>query len=270
MAELINNIDQKADKITAADLKKECPEILQGLADRINAHLAKARKYHDKAQQHNTAAGKYLAEAQAVCDDGGFKAFQKRFFPKLGQSRVYELLSIATNKKSIEEVRASTRDRVAKHRANKAADSVTVTEDPRQDSITVTDEPDRAERLEGITNPGKVNTNSITPEYLREPEKPRRASTRRDEAVSNFTTYVTQLRQRIGKFKVERFAKTAVPADDLAELGQFFTDLAQLKKSRELTVAAGRDGNGSISPEESAEDMKAKHRAFEEAHDLAA
>jgi hypothetical protein len=117
---------------------------------------------------------------------------------------------------------------------------------------------------------GEFNISHPTPEHDSASEKPRRASTPNDDALSRFNDHVLELRRTTARQKVERFAKTAVPADDLAELGQFFTELAQLKKSRELTVAVGSDGNGMISAEESAAQMKAKYRADEEAYDRAA
>ena len=103
--------------------------MLQDL-ERIAAHSEKAQKCKDKADQHYTTVAQRLATAHGACEEGGFHAFRERFFPALGKSRVYELLAIGTNKKSDKEIKASTRARVAKHRANKAAasPSVTVTE----------------------------------------------------------------------------------------------------------------------------------------------
>ena len=118
-------------KYTAVQIKQDCPELLLDLGKQITAHLDKARHYHDKAEQHVTAANQLLAQAQEVCDEGGFAAFQEKF--NLGRSRCYELKAIAGGKKSIEDIRASTRKRVARHRANKAL-SVTVTDSTLRDS----------------------------------------------------------------------------------------------------------------------------------------
>ena len=65
-------------------------------------------------------------QPQLKCDKSGFKAFREKFFPDLGKSRFYELLQVATDKRSLREIRAITRERVARHRAIKAAASVTV------------------------------------------------------------------------------------------------------------------------------------------------
>lgn len=54
----------------------------------------------------------------------------------------------------------------------------------------------------------------------------------KDTALSGFTVRVCDLSRRIGKHPAKRFAKTAVEADDLARLGKFFTDLAQLRRIR--------------------------------------
>jgi hypothetical protein len=262
MAE-INHSAQIEPKITAADLEREYPEVLQGLADHVAAHLEKARKYADKAEQHNIAAGKYLAQAQAVCDDGGFKAFREKFFPNLGQSRAYELLSIAANKKSVEDIRASNRERQARHRAKRASDSVTVTESPDHHHIA---EPQEISEVED-----QVEAGTAAQEQPPEPEKPRRTHTPNDQPLFDFSAHVLEVLRRVDKHKPERFAKTSIPADDLGRLGKFLTDLAQLKKSRaKPTLVAGAAGNATISPEQSAEAMKAQHMAFEEPDDMAA
>jgi hypothetical protein len=75
----------------------------------------------------------------------GFEAFHSKFCPELGQSRTYELLAIAAGTKTVEQLRAETRERVARHRAEKASSvSVTVTETDSiladSQSSSVTDE----------------------------------------------------------------------------------------------------------------------------------
>jgi ParB-like chromosome segregation protein Spo0J len=51
----------------------------------------------------------------------------------------------------------------------------------------------------------------------------------KDIALFAFNERVLDLLQRISKNRPDRFAKTSVEADDLAKLGKFFADLAQLK-----------------------------------------
>jgi hypothetical protein len=133
---MIDNIEStaivKADdplKFTAAIVESDrCPKLLQNLKSRIAAHLDKAGKYAEKAEQHRTSAGQLFAQVQELCDEGGFDTFRRKFFPELSRSRAYELLAIGTGKKSVEDIRAGTRERVARHRANQAL-SVTVTDD---------------------------------------------------------------------------------------------------------------------------------------------
>jgi hypothetical protein len=117
--------------ITAAQIEKNCPDELIDLGNRINAHLAKAEKADQKANDHRIAAGQLLTQAEAACDDGGFKAFCEKF--DVGRSRAYELKAIARGKKTIEEVRADTAERVRRFRdKEKAAEpSVTVTDEER-------------------------------------------------------------------------------------------------------------------------------------------
>jgi hypothetical protein len=79
--------------------------LLQELGKQITAHLEKADKYDEKADQHRTAAAQLFAQAKELCDEGGFTAFHEKFFPHLGRSRVYDLLAIGTGKKSIEDAK---------------------------------------------------------------------------------------------------------------------------------------------------------------------
>ena len=104
-------------KFTAKMVEGDCPALLRNLGKQITAHLERARKAEEKADQHRIAAAQYLTQARDLCDADGFDAFHEKFCPDLGRSRTYELLAIATGKNSIENVRASTRERVARHRA---------------------------------------------------------------------------------------------------------------------------------------------------------
>jgi hypothetical protein len=233
-------------KLTAEQVTNDCPDELQDLGKRIKTHLDKAAQAQDKADQHRISAGQLLATANKACDDGGFDAFRERFCPGLRKSRAYELLTIATEKKSVDEIRANTRARVEKHRANKA-----------KLSVTVTDKPDPSERQGAPSEVAPADSPSIVPQQTPEPAKPRGEVTPKDERCFEFTTLIEELKRRTKKQKVERFAKTAVEADDLVKLGQFLIDLAKLKK------ASSVNGNDSVSPEQSAEDMKAKHAGRE-------
>src|ERR1700716_2534115 len=117
-------------KFTAAQIEEDCPVMLQDLGKLIAVHSEKAQKCKNKAEQHYNSIAQLLATAHRACEECGFAAFREKFFPKLGKSRVYELLAIGTSKKSVEDTKAGTRARVAKHRAKKAAAPVsdTVTE----------------------------------------------------------------------------------------------------------------------------------------------
>jgi hypothetical protein len=119
--------DQSLLKYSAEIIEHDCPKLLRDLSKQIAAHLDKARKYEEKAEQHYTAVSQLLVQVRDLCDEAGFDAVRKKFFPDLGRSRTYEILAIATGKKSIEDTRATTRERVARHRA-KQAESVTVTD----------------------------------------------------------------------------------------------------------------------------------------------
>ena len=85
------------------------------LVGAIKAHIAKGDKAKDKAEQHYIAAGQYLKQLKDDCPD------QQTFLEKvekeigIGKSRAYELLQIGDGRKTVEEIRADTAKRVAKH-----------------------------------------------------------------------------------------------------------------------------------------------------------
>jgi hypothetical protein len=125
--------------LTAAQIKNDCPVLVQDLGKRIAALYDKMVKCEGKVEQHKIAIRQMLTQAKGACDEGGFTAFRERFCPKLGKTRAHELLQIASGKKTIEDVRAATARRMKKHRAAKK----TAVEQKPKPSVTVTD-PDPA------------------------------------------------------------------------------------------------------------------------------
>jgi hypothetical protein len=239
------------DKVTAEQIQSDCPVELQDLAERIKVHLEKARKYKEKSNDHYITAGQYLAEAQKTCDEGGFSAFRDKYFPHLGRSRVSELLQIATKKKSIEEVRASTRQRVGRHRANKAVASVTVT-----DTVCPPTVPDVDPEV------GDAEDTSTPPsDRVRgKPSKPARTvSTPKDMALMDFNSLAARLMQMTKNAEPRRFIKTAIDPDNLGKLGAFLSAIAKLK-SESRFVPQG-------SAEIPLEDRKAQHDALDATDD---
>ena len=238
-------------KFTAAQIEKDCPAQLQDLAKELRQGLEKLCEQKKLAGDQEIAVKQLIAQAKKLCDAGGFNAFQKMFFPDLGKSRVYELLAIGTNKKSAVEIRASTRGRQAKFRANKAAAPVSVT-------VTEKSEPG-PKALAAPRVDGAVQATSTAMERPPELAKPPGAVTPND-IVSGFTSHVMELKRRISKHKVERFLATAVPADVLAEIGKFLNDLAIRKKSEAIKPAPAvvLTCDGAVTAEQSAGGMEAK------------
>jgi hypothetical protein len=191
-------------KFTAQQVEQDCPTQLQDLAKNIATHLDKARKAEEKAQQHYIAAAKYLAEAQAACDESGFKAFQEKFCPDIGRSRAYELLAVVRGKKTLGEVKDSTRERQRRHRAKKA----------EQKSVTVTD---------------PAAATSVEAPKPEEPTQPPWSVALPDKGLRDFTNLVARLLQ-IAK-KPSDFTKTPHSAEELRKLVTFFTELARLKET---------------------------------------
>ncbi len=247
--------------ITAEQIETNCPDHLQQLGNEIAARIRKANKQIEQARDHAISVNQLMAEAKELCDGGGFHAFQKKFFPDLSKSRVYELLAIGTDKKSVEEIRADTRVRVAKHRANRAAarNSVTVTEnsgpelctqapdengeveapgiaseqtpEPEKpwtpNSVTVTDKSKPEPCTQGVPNEnGEVEAPGIASGQTLGPSKPwrERASV---EGMRVFTAHTTGLDKAIKKRPPEHFSETAVSVEIIEHLARFYTGLAE-------------------------------------------
>jgi hypothetical protein len=237
-------------KYTAAQIEEDCPVMLQDLGKRIAVHSEKAQKCEDKREQHYDSIAHLLATAHRACEEGGFAAFREMFFPNLGKSRVYELLAIGTSKKSVEEIKAGTRLRVSRHRANKAATSNSVT-------VTENSEP---EAPGAPTEAGTVETASIEPDQMPEPTKPRSSVNPGDEALIGFSSVVRRLGQITVNKRAERYAKTSVSADELARSGKFLTDVADLKMLESDVTVPPRDDAVSAA-DQSAENIKAERPA---------
>jgi hypothetical protein len=182
-------------KFTAEQVETKCPERLRDIGKLIAARLEKIDKQIEQAENHSISVNQLITQAKALCDEGGFNAFREKFFPNLGKSRVYELLAIGTSKKSVEEVKARTRARVAKYRANKAASSV---------SVTVTDNSE-------LEMPG-VPTKGCEPEQMPEPAKPRSAVAPGDEALRAFTVQVLELSHLYQLEQVDGFSPSLIGA----------------------------------------------------------
>jgi hypothetical protein len=162
-----------------------------------------------------------MMEAKELCDGAVFVAFREKFFPNLGKSRVYELLAIANKKKSISTTRARTRERVAKHRKNKAVttDSVTVTESAERDAHGA------------LTEEKLVRAASSAMEQAPSPAQGRTSTGRRDAALFGFSAMICELIRVTHNKKAKRFTKTGVPAETLARLGNLHIKPADLKRS---------------------------------------
>lgn len=94
----------------------------------------KAERSRRQDRRYEGLIDHLLADAEKPCDRKGFEAFKKYYCQGLSQSWTYELLAVQEGRKTLEEIRAATRQRVAKHRAAKrecnGIDSVTADEDP--------------------------------------------------------------------------------------------------------------------------------------------
>jgi hypothetical protein len=235
-------------KYTAEQIKKDCPAQLHDLAKEITEGLGKFCEHEKLADDQVIVVNELIVKVKALCDVGGFNAFRETFFPNLGKSRAYELLAIATNKKTVEEARGSNRKRQAKHRANKAAalNSVTVTEN--------------SERSQGTPKEhGEIEAPSIASEQTPEPTKPGRAIAPGDEVTPKFTTLVLELDRRTYNRPPEHFSGTAASGEIIARLAKLFTDIVNIKMSEAVEpepIMALPDNGDASAAKQSVEDMK--------------
>ena len=207
-------------KITAAQIEERCPDRLREIGKEIRERFKRAENGYQKANNHMDAIKALLDEAESLCEEGGFKKFQEILCPELSKSRAYELLAIARHMTSIEETRARTRERVAKHRANKPAAplSDTVTENLAEDATSA---PPEDQGIDGGA--------PLVPEQQ---AKTRSESATGDPTLINFSGWVTELVRATSIKDVKRFAETSVAVDELEHLGKFLIDIANFKKSR--------------------------------------
>jgi hypothetical protein len=175
-----------SDLVTATDIERELeyrPDLdgtaigrLFSLGWNIEARLEKVDQYGAKAADMAISARQLIDEAKKLCDSEGFAAFKLRHCPSLAKSRTYELLAIESGTKTVEEIRASTRERVAKHRAEKKArvtEKHSVTSLAIPDKVTVNGQPmdigrlgpaDQEQIAKAVT---PIEPDTRTPEELR-------------------------------------------------------------------------------------------------------
>jgi len=235
-------------KITAEQIKMGCPARLQHIGDEITEHFKRAQDQARLLDKEVAELQGLIEEARGLCDKDGFEVFRQKFFPNLRKSRVYELLAIASGKRSAKETKARNRERQAKHRAKQAApvNSVTITENLEEGPLA--GPPEHRVLAAGMPS---------APEQPPQLAKPRSKAATGDQPLIDFSMVVLELVRRTSNKDVARFARTSVPARDLTELSKFLADIANLKRSEVVkptpVMAPHDDGTGSA--EQLAEDV---------------
>jgi hypothetical protein len=137
--------EQKAKRLAAeAEKKKQVSgDRLKDIGREIKARVGKLDQLGGKTVDMIDSIDHLLAAAEKLCDPAGFtfEAFKKTYCPELGQSRTYELLAIRDGRKTLEEIHAETRKRVAKYReaAKDVTEKDSVTRQPFSSPTTETD-----------------------------------------------------------------------------------------------------------------------------------
>jgi hypothetical protein len=223
-------------KFTAVQIEKGCPARLQEIGRKIAELFEEAREQTKRLDDRVIAINKLIAEAQELCDGGGYAKFRELFCPQLAKSQAYVRLGIAAGKTTLVEHRAKERERKRRTRAKQKAAAV--------NSGTV---PERSAPLEAYTDDA-VEPASIAPDE--KSAKPPSAVAS-DEAMRTFTRGFLEVDRVTDKKPVERFSKTTIPFEKLARLGSFLTELAKIKKSGAVKAAAAAvvPSNGANSAE---------------------
>jgi hypothetical protein len=237
-------------RVTAAQIEKDCPARLQEIGEEITKRLNRAQEQAKLLDEEVMKLRELIAQARELCDGSGFDAFREKFFPNLRKSRFYEMLAIASGKRSAEETKASNRERQAKHRAKRAAsvNSVTVTENLEEGAASAP--PEDQGIYEGMPS---------APEQPPQLAKPRSKVATGDQPLTDFSLMVLELVRRTSNKDVARFAKTTVPARDLTQLSKFLADIANLKKRSEVvkpTLTTAAPDDGTVSAEQSVVKME--------------
>jgi hypothetical protein len=101
--------------VSAADvIDNNMPPELLDLGERIKVSVKKIDNYY-------ITVGQYLAAAKKLCDNGGFEEFYDKYCPKLSRSRIFELVAIGEERKSLADQRAETAKRQREYRERKKA-----------------------------------------------------------------------------------------------------------------------------------------------------
>ncbi len=108
-----------AQKLTATQIERgtNLPPRLESIGREIEAKVAKFQVYETKASDFAASIQALLNEAKGYCNEAGFAAFRRRFCPSLGKSRAYEMLAIASGRKTLAQVKAAGAARQAKYQA---------------------------------------------------------------------------------------------------------------------------------------------------------
>jgi hypothetical protein len=121
-----------------------------------------------------------------------------------------------------------------------------------------------APQLQDVPTGARDDEGTFTaPNQTSEPANPRSGVKSEYENDLEFTALCGRLLQEIGKQGPDHFEAADIPAEELAKLGKFLMAVAKRKKLgiKPAAVYVPR-GNGTVSPEQSGDEMKAKMAAL--------
>jgi hypothetical protein len=130
---------------------------LQRIGREIRARVERLDRIGAKAVNMAASINHLLGQAEALCTPEGFVAFKQCYCPELGRSRIYELIAIEQGRKTVEQVRAAGRARVAKHRKARA---MVIASPPVTDRESVTADP-QPESDPAVADPAEIEDNVL-------------------------------------------------------------------------------------------------------------
>ena len=279
-------------KFTAEQIQTDCPARLQKIAREIAEHFQEVSERAKGLDTNVIAINNLYAEAQELCDVGGYAKFRELFCPQLGKSQAYVRLAIAAGKTTLVEHLTEQRERKQRSRAKQraaTAHSVTVPEKSKPqeapieggaveaeaaNSGTVPENSDpEAEAPTAPTADGMPETTNIASKRM--PERPNPEGSRAAaECMRVFTGCVMELHRVTNKKLPAHFSETTISIKTIAQLRDLFAGLvaelenvsaAELAPTRALpegspisTKMSACGGTTTAAPEMGA-DMAASH-----------
>jgi hypothetical protein len=263
-----------ADKLTAAQVEKgELPRDIVAVTSKVVREIDNANAAGKTSNDALDKAASFLTSIHDRFDAGGYKAYIAKFFPGLSEARQYMAIEVAKGKKTLEFIRERQAGYSKKSRDEKAAREKAAAEELAKLKAGTAPgtliqngkaHPEPATPMVRTAAGDKLDTSTLGPKAAEQLAKHVGVSGnngQNDAAVRTFAKLVTDLLVlTAGGVKPVKFVRAEVSDETLGKVAELCTGVvrarwtaAQIAKAHNQTV------------EQSAEAMKAKHAANENA-----